>query len=105
MQSLQITDHPAGPRLAVRVKPRSSRSAILGTRDGMLLVTLAAPPVDGEANTALLSFLSDTLARPKSSVKLISGTRSRTKLLQFSGIDATQLRDLLESTLATSRRK
>ena len=39
--------------LAVRVKPRASRDAIEGEREGALVVRLTAPPVEGEANAAL----------------------------------------------------
>jgi uncharacterized protein len=77
--------------MQVRVKPRSSRSAIVGTHDGALVVALAAPPVEGEANAELIRLLASVLHTPKSQVRLIQGERSRTKTLRFAQFDAAEL--------------
>jgi uncharacterized protein (TIGR00251 family) len=50
-----------GVRLAVRVQPRSSKNMVSGELDGFLKIKLTAPPVDGEANQALIKFLSGLL--------------------------------------------
>ena len=73
--------------LTVRVTPRAGRSAVAGVRDGILLVKLAAPPVDGAANDALVAFLSEVLHVPKRSIRIKSGERSRTKLVAIDAID------------------
>ena len=39
--------------LTLQVQPRSSRNAVVGERDGAVLIRLRAAPVDGEANEAL----------------------------------------------------
>ncbi|PYR58787.1 MAG: hypothetical protein DMF91_16325, partial [Acidobacteria bacterium] len=54
-----------GVILAVRVIPRARKSEIAGTRDGALLVRLAAPPVEGAANDALIEFLAKRLGAPR----------------------------------------
>ena len=50
---------PGELRLKVRVKPRASKSRVLGTRDGVLEVAVAAPPVDGAANEELVRTLAE----------------------------------------------
>lgn len=103
MDDLTILDHPAGASLQVRVKPRSSRSAIVQLADGALVVALAAPPVDGEANAELLRFLAATVRVPKSSIRLASGEKARLKILHFSGLSADDLRARLAPALPTKK--
>ena len=68
-------------RLAVHVTPRSGADAIDGVRVGVLHVRVRAAPADGAANEALVRLLADTLRVPRSSLSLVSGTRSRSKLI------------------------
>jgi len=79
-----------GVRLAVRVTPRASKSAVAGILEGVdghpaLAVKLAAPPVDGAANAALVKFLADVLDLPRSRVSIRSGQTARVKLLRLEG--------------------
>jgi uncharacterized protein (TIGR00251 family) len=84
---LRVTETREGVRLEIKVQPRSSRNQIAGEQDGVLKIKLTAPPVDGEANQALIDYLSDLLGIPKRSVNLIKGETSRNKLVEISGID------------------
>jgi uncharacterized protein (TIGR00251 family) len=72
--------------MAVRVVPRGGRTAIAGVRGDALLVRLAAAPVDGAANQALVEFIAQTFALPARDVTLVSGHRSRTKRVALSGL-------------------
>ncbi len=45
-----------GVELSVLVQPRASRTKVVGEHDGRLKIALSAPPVDGEANAALIEF-------------------------------------------------
>jgi hypothetical protein len=58
---------------------------LAGTRAGALVVRLTAPPAEGEANAALVSFIADALALPRSAVRLLRGHSAREKLLQVLG--------------------
>jgi hypothetical protein len=78
----------------IRATPNASRSAIVGWFDdpaaGRLLhVRIAAPPVDGKANSTLIEFLARALDLPKSQVRLVKGAGSRIKTVELP--DATRL--------------
>ncbi len=81
-----LTPSSSGARLKVRVIPRARRHEIAGVRNGALLVRLAAPPVDGAANDALIAFLSERLGLPQRRVRLVSGERSRDKVVEIAGV-------------------
>ncbi len=80
---------PEGVELAVLVQPRASRTRVVGEHDGLLKIQLAAPPVDGEANAALIEFLGKLLGVPRRQVELLAGDASRRKRLVIHGVDAT----------------
>ena len=70
-----------GGRLSftIRVTPRAAANAVTGERDGVLLVHVTAPPVDGKANDAVVALLARSLGVPRSEIHLERGARSRTK--------------------------
>ncbi len=73
------------------MSPRAGRSRIKGVRDGVLQVALAAPPVEGRANEALIEFLSEELGIPKSRISILSGEKGRNKVVLIQGIDKATL--------------
>ena len=84
------------PRLTVKVTPNAKQTEILGPveiADGetALAIKLKAPPVDGKANTALISFLAKTLGVPKSQVTLVRGKTNRIKQLEIEGVTEEQM--------------
>jgi uncharacterized protein (TIGR00251 family) len=52
---------------------------------GFLKIRLAAPPVDGEANSALVAFIADELGVTRSCVRIVSGATGRRKVLEIEG--------------------
>jgi len=74
-------------RINVYVQPRASRTEVAGTYDGVLKVRLAAPPVEGAANAALIEFVADKLGVAKSRVRIVAGASSRRKVLEIEGVD------------------
>lgn len=70
---------PGGVYLKIRVQPRGRKNQVEGVHGGSLKVRLTAPPVEGEANKALVDFLSKFLGVRKSSVTIASGEKSRDK--------------------------
>lgn len=100
MSESPLSQNAAGRlRLSVKVKPKSSPQGIMGVHDGCLVIRLSAPAVDGKANAALVSYLAKLLRIKKTEVLLVSGEKSRTKLLELAGvsfIDAQQRLELPE---------
>ncbi len=91
-----ISAVPGGVRIQVHVQPRASRTGVAGLHGDALKVRLAAPPVDGAANEALLRFVADTLALPRGAVTLVSGASSRRKVVAVHGITVEHTREQLE---------
>lgn len=79
----------------VHVIPRARKSELSGERDGALLVRLAAPPVEGAANAALIEFLASALDVPRRSVRIVAGERSRRKRVAIAGMTPEQVRAIL----------
>ena len=77
--------------LSVRIIPRASKSAIAGRRGDAILVRVAAPPVDGAANQALIELLAKALAIPKRNISIVAGERSRDKRVSIAGISDAEL--------------
>ena len=88
-----------GVSFAVRVTPRASRSALRGITDGVLKVSLTAPPVDGAANAALCEYLAEVLDVPRRAVEIRHGDHSRQKTVLVSGLTLDSLRARIESAL------
>ncbi len=85
--------------LEVRVMPRAGRTGLGGYRGGVLVIRLAAAPVDGAANDALIEFLADLLGRPKRDVSILAGHKSRNKRIAIAGLDQQQLDAKLSAIL------
>lgn len=94
--TLRITSTATGVCLEVQVQPRSSRNQVVGEQDGRLKIKLTAPPVEGEANQALVDFLAQLLRIPKKDIKLLKGESSRHKLIEIRGISKQELIDKLD---------
>lgn len=81
--------------LEIWVQPRASRDEVAGVRDGTVKVRLTAPPVDGEANSALVRFLAKLLGVPRSTVTLVRGQTARRKTVRIEGLTLEQVRERL----------
>jgi len=93
--ALDLRDTGDGFTLRVRVRPRASRDALSGEREGALVVRLTAPPVEGAANEALARFLGKTLGVAPSAVRVVTGTAGRNKIVSVAGVDAATARERL----------
>ena len=78
----------AGVTLEILVQPRASRTRVVGEHDGRLKVQLAAPPVDGEANAALVELLAGLLGARKADVEILRGDTGRRKTVRVLGVSA-----------------
>jgi uncharacterized protein len=83
-------DEGGGAVLELLVQPRASRTRAVGEHDGRLKVQVAAPPVDGEANAAVLAFVADALGVRRADVVLVRGESGRRKTVRVAGVDAAR---------------
>jgi len=79
----------------IRLQPRGGRDAVVGERDGAVLIRISAPPVDGKANAALIAFVAKRLGVPKSSVTIVRGEAARNKVIRVDGRAADDVRSTL----------
>ncbi|MGB9586937.1 MAG: DUF167 domain-containing protein [Armatimonadota bacterium] len=86
--------------LKIRVNPRSSRNQVTGWRDDVLQIKLTAPPIEGAANKAVLEFLAEQLDIKKSQIALVSGTTSREKIVEITGLSDGEIRCRIEKQLS-----
>lgn len=77
-----------GVKLSLLIQPRASRTKVVGEHDGRLKIALAAPPVDGEANAALVEFISGALKVRKADITFLEGETSRRKRLAVRAVAA-----------------
>lgn len=95
-----------GVMLAVRAQPGAKKTAITGIYgEGstmQLKIAVQAQPLEGRANAALIRFLAETFALPKSAIDLASGEISRSKVFHLRGISAAQAKAVLERASARS---
>jgi hypothetical protein len=85
-----IAESKGGVRIAVQVQPRASRTEVVGLHGDSIRIRLAAPPVDGAANEALVRFLAETLGVARGAVTIVSGHAGRRKLVAVEGIGAEE---------------
>jgi len=84
--------------LTLHIQPGAKKTEVAGEHGDALKLRLAAPPVDGKANAALLAFLADHLAVAKQSVVLKSGQTSRRKVVEVDGLAAEAAAERLLSS-------
>jgi uncharacterized protein (TIGR00251 family) len=75
----------------LRIVPRASRTEIAGIQGDMVRIRLAAVPVNGAANEALIRFLAERIAVPRSAMRVASGQTSRSKVVVISGASLEQV--------------
>ena len=89
----------AGVTLAVRAHPGAKKTAIEGIHGegsaAQLKIAVAAPPIEGRANSSLIAFLAETFSVPKSAVALIQGELSRNKVFLIRGVSTARAESAL----------
>lgn len=92
---LTVTRRKDAVLLQVHLQPGASRNQVVGTRSGVLRVRVTSPPLENRANRQLMEFLAELLGLPKSSVELVSGSRTRLKTVAIKGLTAPRLLELM----------
>lgn len=81
--------------IALHCQPGAKKTEVQGEHDGRLKLRLAAPPVEGKANEALIQWLSKTLEIRRANIELLAGDLSRLKRVRVQGLTAEQLKTIL----------
>jgi uncharacterized protein (TIGR00251 family) len=81
--------------LAIRVQPRASRDEVVGEREGVVVIRVTAPPVDGRANVAVCRLVAKRLGVPAGRVRVTKGEKGRDKRIRVEGMDAAAVRAAL----------
>ncbi|MBK6588555.1 MAG: YggU family protein [Acidobacteria bacterium] len=93
---MNLTEHPDGIVVAVRVIPRASRSEIVGEHDGSLKVRICSPPVDGAANAEIIRLFAKHFGVSKSEVSIISGETSKNKRIKIENLSVSKFEELIK---------
>ncbi len=71
--------------LTLHIQPGAKRSELAGLHGDALKIRLAAPPIEGRANEALLKFIAELFGVPARQVELKQGGQSRHKVVSITG--------------------
>ncbi len=85
-------------RIALHVQPNAGRNRVVGFRDNVLYLKIAAPAVDGKANHETIKYLSGVAGVPRTNVRIERGASGRNKMVAITGIDRDRLLLLLGET-------
>ena len=92
---IPIRNTASGATFTVKIHPRARKNAVTGKIGDALKISLTAPPVEGRANQALREFLAELLNVPRSSIKIVAGQNSRSKVISVSGLSVEDVRSRL----------
>ena len=82
---------PGGVRLAVQIQPNAKKTEVVGVLDDALKIKLAAQPIEGKANEALVKWLAGALGVSRSAVTLTHGQTNKKKLLEVAGVTVEEV--------------
>jgi uncharacterized protein (TIGR00251 family) len=82
--------------LNLHIQPGAKQTEVVGLHGDALKIRLAAPPVDGKANDALVAFLAKKLGAGRTAVEVISGQTARAKRVRVAGIAPTDVLKALD---------
>lgn len=83
--------------ISVRLQPRAKRDEIVGERDGVLVVRVTAPPIEGKANDALCALIARRVRVGRTRVEIVRGASARDKVVRVEGVTTDELRRALLS--------
>ncbi len=92
---MNLREHDGAVTFDVLVQPRASRAKLGPVHDGRIKVAVTSPPVDGEANAAVIELLAKHLGVAKGAVEVVAGQTSRRKTIRIAGITAAAIQELV----------
>jgi hypothetical protein len=86
-----------GVMLNLHIQPGAKKTEVAGPHGDALKIRLAAPPVDGKANAALLAFVAAKVGAGRTAVELVGGQTSRAKRVRIRDITPQAVLAALET--------
>lgn len=83
---MNIQEHAGAVTFDVLVQPRASRVKLGPVHDHRLKIAVTAPPVDGEANAAVIEAIAKALGVARGAVEVVAGASSRRKTVRVTGV-------------------
>lgn len=83
-----VEERDGGCLLLLYATPRASKTRVVGLHDGRLKIQVAAPPVDGAANDAIVAYLASALSVSRGAVALVAGQTGKRKVARVEGVSA-----------------
>ncbi len=83
---MRITEADGAVTFDVLVQPRASRAKVGPIHDGRLKLAVTAPPVDGEANAAVIELLAKSVGVARGAIEVVAGASSRRKTVRIAGV-------------------
>lgn len=77
------------------VQPRASRPKVGPPHGNRLKLAVTAPPVDGEANAAVIELLAEVLGLPRGALEVAGGASSRRKTIRVRGLSLAAVKEKL----------
>ncbi len=91
---MMIRDEAGAIAIEILVQPRASRAKIGPVHDGRLKIAVTAPPVDGEANAAVIELLAKRLGVAKGAIEIVAGASGRRKTVRVTGVSRAMIEEL-----------
>lgn len=82
-------------RLKLRIVPNAKRDEVVGEHGAAVKIKIAAPALEGKANEAVLGFVAEKLGIHRRDITLVTGEKSRDKLIEIANLDAADARSRL----------
>lgn len=100
MRKYKLHNGKHGAALTIRVTPRARKTELGGVlEDGTVRVRVAAPPVDGKANKALVKYLSELFGVRKSKIEIVAGEKGLDKIISIDGMPAAEAEERIQEYL------
>jgi uncharacterized protein len=98
-QHPELSEGRDGAMLAVHVQPGAGRTEVVGRHGDALKIRVAAPPTGNRANDAVVELVAREFAIKEADVVVTSGTSSRQKRLQLTGVDVRAAERIVDRLL------
>jgi uncharacterized protein YggU (UPF0235/DUF167 family) len=89
-------------RLTLKIRAGAPKTGFIAQVGDIWKLHVAAPPVDGKANEAVIRFLAKLAVVPNAAVRIVTGFTSTTKIVEIDGIDGGRFDRLIQRAILES---